>query len=250
MADQRGGEYKVSNNNFFQQEDNVQTETEEVQKIKVGDTEFDQKELEELVGAGRKLKDIETKQGQPVDDILDSWGKRGRQLGELKKKVETYEQQRVEAEKPKEVKDQEALRAQVRQELASVLGDEPLTVKAAQELFKDIYQQNRSGEQILSRTNKVIREAKRNGFPTTTAESLLEFMANPDNPKDPAKAYKLMFEKEIDRVKEEKLASIKKPGIMTNTQSTAGSKTFERKSMRGVSTNELRRMFRDSSPDL
>src|SRR3990167_502304 len=70
-------------NKFF--EDKEEDKEEVSDKIKLGDTEFTQDELNELVGAGRKLKEIETKQGQKIEEVLTSWGKRGERLGEWKK---------------------------------------------------------------------------------------------------------------------------------------------------------------------
>ena len=228
--------------NFFEDKDETQ---DEVQKIKLGDTEFDPDELQQLVGFGKKLKEIEEKQGQPIDEVLTSWGERGRRLGEMKEKLKEYESKEAEANKPVEVKDKEALKAKVVNE-AKEFG--LLTKEEALSMFDELYQTRRSGEKILSGTNKVIKQNARMGFPKVAPDKLLEFMASPENPKDPAKAYKLMFEKEIDEIKAAKLASIKPKGMITNQESTAGSKTFERKSMRGLSTGELRQMFRDAMP--
>ena len=215
---------------FFKKEE-AQTETketgvEEVEKIKVGETEFTSTELQDLVEAGAKLKDIETKQGQPIDDVLTSWGRRGEQLGKWKQAtgVETPD----EFKKPEELKvdltDDETQKAQVIQE-AKKYG--LLTQDEAKQMFNDIYQTNRAGEKLLSEVNDVIREAKADGKPVTEPDKLLEFMADPNNPKDPRKAYKLMFEDELEKWKEERLGTLKKKPMVTDTTSTAGGKEFK-----------------------
>lgn len=208
-------------NNFF---DDKQEENLESDKIKLGDSEFSAEELQDLVGAGKKLKELEEKQGQPVDDILKSWGRRGEEIGKLKKELEEARQPKAEEQpiKPSQITDD--LRAQIRAELTEVLGGEPLTKKEFESLFNEKYQTNRGGERLYSQANKVLKQAKKDGKPVTTVENLLEYMADPSNPKDPSKAYKSMFESELDKWKEQQLMKIKRTGFMTEEKSTAGSK--------------------------
>lgn len=190
--------------------------------VKLGDTEFTSQELEDLVGAGRKLKEIEQKQGQPVDDILRSWGRRGEVLGKYKKLTNTETPDELEASfrrptQSQEVPatlDEEAVKKQVISE-AKKFG--LLTKEEAQELVNQVYQQNRAGEKLLNKTARILREAKAEGKPSVELDKFLEYMADPANPKDPQKAYKLMFEKELDEWKEKNLSTLRKPGMVTDT---------------------------------
>lgn len=213
----------MANNDFFN--DDKQEETE---KIKLGDQEFSTDELNELIGAGKKLKELEEKQGQPVEDILTSWGRRGESIGELKKKNEEYEKELDRLKNPpaKEVVDQENLKKEV---LGELKGYGVLTKDEVQAMINDIYQTNRSGERLLAQVKRVSREAKADGKPEVEPEKLLEFMADPNNPKDPEKAYKVMFDKELEEWKENRINQAKKPNMMTISKTTAGAKTFEPK---------------------
>ena len=201
-------------------------------KIKVGESEFTTDELQGFVESGKKLKDIETKQGQPVEKILESWGKRGERLGEWKKATgaekpeEFLKVKEAELNKPQEEVDKEKVKQQIIAEAKEV---GLITKDEAVEMMKQVYQENRSGEKMFSSVNKVLKKAEADGKPICTAEELLEFMANPDNPKDPEKAYKLKYEKEIDEWKVEQLNKMKKPGIVTETKTTAGGKEFTAK---------------------
>ena len=94
-------------------------------------------------------------------------------------------------------------------------------------MIEELYTTRRSGERILASVNKVLRQANSDGKPVTTADKLLEFMADPSNPKDPDKAYKLMFEKELEDWKQKRIESLKKPTMLTETKSTAGTKQPE-----------------------
>ena len=89
------------------------------------------------------------------------------------------------------------------------------------------YQQRREGEKILSKTRRVIRENAKKGLPAVEEKTLLEYMADPNNPRDPEVAYKVMFEKEIDKFKADQMASPKPVGMTTEDTSTAGSKRPE-----------------------
>lgn len=204
---------------FFKEEE----QEEEIEKIKVGETEFAPEELEELVGKAQSIGDFEKKQGQTWEDVTKSWGKRGERIGEYKKQIEEYEEKIKSLENPPEQEevDKEKIKAKVIAE-ANEFG--LLTRDEAKKMFEDYYQQSRSGEKILAKVNKVLRKAKKDGNPTTEPEKLLEFMRDPANPADPAKAYKMMFEDELDEIKQRKLQSMKKEEFVTQKGSTAGAK--------------------------
>ena len=198
-------------------------------KVKVGEAEFTSEELSGLVESGKRLKDIETKQGQPLDKILESWGKRGERLGEWKKatgaeKPEDFlKAKEAELNKPQEEVDREKLKANVIRE-AKEFG--LLTREEALEEFNKIYETRRAGERMFSSVNKVLKKAQADGKPVCTPEELLEFMAHPDNPKNPENAYKLKFEKELDDWKSGQLSKMSKKGIFTKEETTAGGKEF------------------------
>ena len=212
---------------FFEEE--KEEKQPEPEKIKVGETDFTKEELEGLVGKAKKIDEFEKKQGQSWEEVATSWGKRGERLGAWKKATgakdpsEFEKLRESEKEKPKEQVDEEKLRQEIRAQ-AQKFG--LLTREEAAEMFEKYYTQQRGGERIYSKVSSVLLRAKRDGNPVTTPDKLLEFMADPNNPKDPTKAYKLMFEKELDEIKLKKLESIKKPGMFTETKSTAGGKEF------------------------
>jgi hypothetical protein len=205
--------------------DNKDEETIEPTKVKIGEDEFTQGELDELVGAGRKLKQIEKEQGQPVDEILTSWGRRGNEIGDYKKKLDEYETKIKNLENPptKEEVNAEKTKEEI---LAGAKALGLTTLEEVKSLVNEIYQTNRAGERIYSQVNRVLKEAKKDGKPVTSPEKLLEYMADPINPKDPERAYKLMFEKELEEWKEKRINSLKKPSMIVESKSTAGSKEF------------------------
>jgi len=91
-------------------------------------------------------------------------------------------------------------------------------------MFNQVYEERRSAEKIISGVNRVLSKAKREGRPTTDPEKLLEFMADPNNPKDPQNAYDIMFKDELNKWREEQLMKAKGQKFVTEEGSTAGSK--------------------------
>lgn len=212
----------MANNDFFEDK---QDDSQEVEKVKVGDIELSPEELQDLVGRGQKLKELEEKQGQPVENIISDWGKRGELLGQEKKAREEALAELDKYKNPptKEQVDQETIRKQVLEELK---GYGIPTIDEVKQAVNDIYQTNRAGERMLAQVKRVAREAVADGKPEVTPEALLEFMADPSNPKDPEKAYKVMFDKELEEWKLGQINKAKGQTMTTVTKSTAGAKTF------------------------
>lgn len=206
---------------FFSKNITEEPEVREVEKIKLDDSmEFTKEELKDLAQAGKKLKELETKQGQPVEDILKSWGERGNTIGELKAKVLEYEEKAKNPPAQEEV-DKEKLKKQVLEE-AKQYG--LVDVDSVKQMINDIYETRRTGERIVSAANRVIRTAKREGKPEVEVGKLLEYMADPSNPKDPKKAYNAMFEEDINKWREAQIMKVKRPGYVTDAGSVAGAK--------------------------
>lgn len=208
---------------FFEDKEEEQEETQE-EKISLGEEEFTQEELEELVGKAKKVNEFEEKQGQSWEDVTKSWGQRGERIGEYKKELEELKSKVTEFEKPKEQVDQEQLEKQIKGELrkyGSVL-EEDFETKVA-----ELYNKFRSGEKVLTKVRRVIRDNSKKGYPKPTERELLEYMNDPANPADPEKAYKLMYEDEMRKIDAGKLDRLKKPGMQTESKSTAGSKDYQ-----------------------
>ena len=208
-------------------EQNMDTQDPNLEKVKIGDSELTLSEIEELVGAGRKLKEIEDKQGQPVEEILTSWGRRGEVIGEQKKQLQELDDLKRSIDN-KPVAPQSSEEDEKAQIIAEARKYGLLDKDEAQKMFAELYQANRAGEKLLSQTSRVVARARREGKPATTVDELLQFMADPSNPKDPEKAYKLKFEKELDAYKEAQLNKLRKPDFFTTQESTAGSRQPER----------------------
>lgn len=224
-------------------------------KIKLGDSEYDMDQVQGWVEKAKAIEDFETKQGQPWDEVVKSWGQRGEVIGKFKKATGAETPEELQERRAAEEKSALESRANSGQELTAEeqekLAKETLT-KYLNDLgyvdktsFDQMYHERRSGEKLLNQVGKILKTAEKEGKPTTTVEELLTFMADPSNPKDPEKAYKLKFEKELDDWKEQKLSSLKKKEVQTEPTSQAG--VSREPDIRPASTKEdLRARIREA----
>ena len=201
--------------------------TPEVTTVKVGEKEYSQEELSKLVGLGETAQEYETKWNRKVSEFYPDYTQKSQRLAELEK-AEVDRTQADEARKQKELEakpeadltpaEARALALKQADELGLVTRDgfsTEVTKAVANAL---------AAKDLLGDIDGVISEAEEAGKPKTTPGELLKYM-DENGVKNPEKAYKLMFETEIDKWKEEQIGKIKPVGMTTQVASTAGSKT-------------------------
>lgn len=203
-------------------EDAEESESEEVQKIKVGENEYTQEELDKIVKVGQIGLEAEEKYNRPIDKFWPDYTKANQENKELKEELDTLKKSQVEkkVEEGQELSPEE-MTARVKEE-ARKHG------LLTQEQFDEAYMAKREGEKILENTTKVVEDAKKEEKPETDVESLLTYMKD-EGIKNPQTAYKLMKETELDEWKMSKLNESKPAGLVTQEGSTAGAKQPEQK---------------------
>lgn len=195
---------------------------EKIEKFKVGDGEYTQDELEQLVGLGKIGREAEEKYQTKLDKVWPNFQRTVNEKKELEERLKAIEGQEVakKAESGAELTPEE-LAAQARAE-AKKLGI--VTKDDLDTYFETQYAQRRAGEKLLDETNAIVKEATDLGKPKTTAADLLEFMQERGF-RDPHDAYEIMFKDELKKWEKEQLASAKPSGLYTQSQSTAGGKS-------------------------
>ena len=81
----------MADNIFEEKKDEQETQEAkgpEEEKIKLGDKEYTQEELSQLVGLGEFAKEVETKQNRKLDKIYPDYVKATQRLSELEKELE------------------------------------------------------------------------------------------------------------------------------------------------------------------
>ena len=192
----------------------------EPSKVKVGEKEYSQEELSQLVGLGETAREIETKQNTKLDRVFPEFTKSRQEVKELRDELDefrkTQERLKVAVTGEEERPDPEALKAQAIEQ-AKALG--LLTADEARQIARE----ERQAERILEEIETLNSEAEETGKPKVDGKDLLEYMQQ-EGLRSPSVAYKLKYESELETWKQNKLDGIKQPGLDTQTSSTAGSK--------------------------
>lgn len=204
----------------------------ESQTVKVGEKEYTQDELSKLVGLGETAQEYESKWNRGIAEFYPDYTKKSQRLAELERAEE-------ERQKAQETQKQQELTERSKQ---GQLTPEEMTQVARQEAKKlglvlnddieSLVQQGVSkaleGQRVLDETNKTVAEVKKNYDITTSALDILKYM-DEEGIKSPSVAVKMMYEEQIDKVKAQKLQSIKPQGMTTQEQSTAGASSAPQK---------------------
>ena len=216
---------------FFNKKDDTQTEP---QPIKIGEKEYTQEELSKIVGLGETAQEYETKWNRPIKEFYPDYTQKSQRLAELEKKEVTRQQvaeemkKKEDEERQKEV-DERAAKGQLtpeEQKQFALKQARDLGILTREEFETELNKRVSdvlAGKELLQDIDAVIDEAGEKGQPKTTAKDLLTYM-DENGIKNPNKAYKLMFEEELDKWKEDQIKGIKPAGMTTQTGSTAGAK--------------------------
>lgn len=196
----------------------IDTTTDE--KIKVGEKEYSQDELNNIVNLGETAHEFETKWNRKIDQFYPDYTQKSQRLAEL----ERQEADRAKAELDRKAQEgnlspeeERRLALDKAKEWGFVTRDDFET-----EVNKTVLN-TLAAKEIISTAQTVISGAVEKGQPKETVDGLIAYMQE-TGVRDPEKAYKLKHEAEIDTWKEAQLGKIKQPGLDTQTGSSAGAK--------------------------
>lgn len=213
----------MTDNFFNKKESELEPETEQQgdqSSLKIGDKEYTQDELNQLVGLGEMARELEGKWNTKIDRLYPEFTKKSQRLSEYEQREQELEREKERDALKKAQKGEDLLPEEqaklVRQELKKhgvVLADEIDEYIARHTAVRD----------LIKQVDEVVANTKQDGKPLTTKEELLAFMDD-NGVKNPELAYKLKFEKELRDWEEKQLSKLKQPGLVTEETSTAGSK--------------------------
>jgi len=205
---------------FYKQEPTTGVEPEAPEKIKLGEKEYSQDELQKLVGLGEIGAELESKWKTPISEVYKGFTQKSQKLAEIEPEWQQLKRAKEEAERtPQPGAPTQEEKEMARKALVELLGGEVVR----KDEFDQIYSQRRSAEKLLEDVNLVVSDAKEVGKPETTTEALLQHMQE-TGIRNPQKAYKDMFEEQLDQWKTEQLNKVKPAGLYTQSASSAGSK--------------------------
>jgi uncharacterized protein YoxC len=198
------------------------------QLIKLGDVEYTQDQLNELVKLGGIAKELEDKWDTKIDKVYPKYTQVSTRVKELEQENETLRQ------KPTQVLPQDGDISPEDKEQAKRAARrlDILTKDDLAELgfvskndFKQYYTEQRETERLLDRMNGMQKDIDgKDGRPAFKTSEVLDYMAE-NRLQNPEIAYKLMNEDKLDAWKEKRIAEVKKPGLVTESSSAVGVKT-------------------------
>ena len=207
---------------FYKDEENMD-EPVVPELTKIGDKEYTSEQLESLVKLGEIGQELEGKWNTKVDRLMPEYTKATQRVSEMEKQLaalEAEKAQKLEA-KPSEELTPDEMKERARGEarnLGLVLDDD-INSKVLQIL---------EARDLVRSTEKLLSQAKEDGNPTTSSDELFKYMQE-TGIRSPEKAYKLMFEDDLDKIKEQKLASLKPKNFTTMEGQGGAEKVPERK---------------------
>lgn len=199
-----------------------QVEEQEVpEKVKIGEDEYTQDELNSLVALGKIGKEAEEKYDTKIDKVWPDYTKKSQLLKELEEKERVREEENKAAVEKKADEGEELTPQEQRERAISQANELGLVTKDS---FKEFYRQQRDGERLLEECTGLEKELDgKDGRPAFSTKEVLDHMAS-TGIRDPNRAYKDKHEEQLDRWKEEKISGSKREGLVSEGSSATGSK--------------------------
>lgn len=201
--------------------DEIQVENQDIiEKIKLGEKEYTQDELQEMVGIAEQTREIERTLNTKIDKVYPAYTKTSQEKAELERRIKEMEDKN---KLPSDLSDEQVKEARLQAQKIGIVTKDDFA-NFMQEHFRTAYQQERQAERLLDDCRDLEKEMDgSNGQPKFKTEAVLQWMAD-NGGKSPKQAYKMMYEKELDDYKERELGKARRPGMVTETESNAGGK--------------------------
>ena len=189
-------------------------------EIEIGGKKYTQEELQGIIGFKTQVEELETKFNTKLDRLMPEFTKKTQRLAEIEPEWEQLKKAKdEEANKPRPSTLTPEEKEQAKKALIDILGDD--VVKRQD--FDAFYAQRRSAEKLVEDIDTLIVKNKEDGKPFTNREDLLKHMSE-TGIRNPERAYKDMFDEQLDKWKEDQLKKVKPSGMFTQSNSDAGNK--------------------------
>lgn len=196
---------------FFSEEQKAQ---EEIEKIKLGEAEYDPKDLETLVEKGKKVDEYQKKYNTDFDKAWGAYGKTTQELKQAKEEIERLNQQVQLRQTPSDLTEEQIAQAR---EQARKIG---IMTQGDMDAW---YQSRRAAEKLLEECGTFESDIDgKDGRPKFNTDEILNYMVE-TGIKNPMKAYKDKYEAELDAWKSSELNKTKTEALPT--MSTPSTKT-------------------------
>lgn len=200
---------------FFKQPEEPKEEVllEEPQKIKLGEKEYDQSELNKLVSLGEQAAKIEKDYGS-VDKFVTEAGRRANEIGKYKAQLEDLQNQIKKSQQGGQELTPEQVEV-AKKQLNDLIGGEPITDKN----FAKLYLAMREGEKLIDECTGLETEINgEDGRPKFTKDEIISYMSETGIRK-PLAAYRDKYESELKAWETSQISQAKPKTMFTQNVS-------------------------------
>jgi hypothetical protein len=202
----------------------VKTEEAQPEKVKIGDVEYDPKEVEELVGKGRFAKEIEEKYNTDLSKVWPEYTKSRQQLKEAQGKLSEYEQRQQQQEQQQIAQKSQQGQQLSQEELINLAEQQGFVTKSSINNYIQNYLQAKDLVDTGKSFEKDGNPYKASDLPKFNLQDTLDYMQQ-TGVKNPEDAYDLMYKKEIAEWREKEISKARgKGGLRTEASSSPGNK--------------------------
>ena len=203
-------------------ETTVDNQTQTDTKVKIGEREFSQEELNRRIGLSDIALEAEEKYSTKIDRVWPEFTKSRQELAKVNTELEEWKNKPAPVVETKgALSEEEKLVA--RKQLFDLIGDEPVKKKDFDTAVNKTVANFLAAKDLSEGIDRAIGEVKETYGIETNRDAVFDHMQETGF-KVPIKAIKDMFEPQIDKWKEEQINKVKQPGFNTQAASTAGSK--------------------------
>jgi hypothetical protein len=226
----------ADNTDFFKQPEEPKEEA-QAEKVKIGEREFDQTELDRLVKLGEKATEVEKTYGS-MDKFVAESGRRANEIGKYKQQLEELQSKIQQSQQGSGELSPEQVDLAKRQ-LNNLIGGEPITDKN----FAKLYVAMREGEKLIDECSDLSKEIDgSDGRPKFDKDEIINYMSE-TGIKKPLAAYRDKFEEQLKTWETGQLAGARPKSIFTQG---AGSGEKQPSEVRPRTTDDLAKMLTES----
>lgn len=205
---------------FYTEPKTEEPKEEPIEKIKVGEKEYTQAELQDMIGVAESTREIEKNLNTKIDRVYPEFTKATQKNKEYEQKLKEIESR---SQSPQDLDENQIREARAAAKKIGIVTKDEFA-QYMNEHFRPAYMQERAAEKLLDDCHDLEKTFNgEDGKPKFKTEDVLKWMAD-NGGKNPEQAYKMMYEKQIDEWKSKTLGEAKPKGMVTETDTQAGGK--------------------------
>lgn len=201
------------------------------QVIKLGEEEYTQSQLAEMVGLAKMAREVEEKYNTKLDRVYPEYTKATQKVKDLESQLSAKEKAELDA---KANKGDELTADEIRAQALSRADEVGLVHKGNIEKYVSEYIERK---ELVRELDGIVEDAEKKGI-KTSVQAIAEHMRD-EGFRNPRKAFKDMYEEKLNAWEQEELKKVKQEGLYTENSSSGGFKLPENKAVTRDNLHDL-----------